>query len=235
MNNNIVVEKQVLKYNRFSSLGFDAGIILKNAWREKSEPYGFLRNDLLAGKYDLIIPTQTHSNLIANVHAELPVRMIYADGVISGRDDICLTVTTADCLPLLFAVPSRGLFGAVHIGWRGFVGGILETFRSKLGGFDIDWSDIHIHLGPALEQCCFETGDEVAVLFEQQYVEIKKGRYYVDLRNAIADLLVLMGVDRKNILGLDDCTKCGGDKYYSYRRDGRTPAQMVSFICKNDK
>jgi copper oxidase (laccase) domain-containing protein len=56
---------------------------------------------------------------------------------------------------------------------------------------------------------------------------------YVDLREAVGNKLFSLGVDEKNMGGIVECTSCGRDEYYSYRRDRESPVQMVTFIYKS--
>ena len=42
-----------------------------------------------------------------------------ADGLITDEPGLCLTVFSADCVPVLLYDPVRGCAAAVHSGWRG--------------------------------------------------------------------------------------------------------------------
>lgn len=52
---------------------------------------------------------------------------IEADGFVTDRPGILLGITTADCVPVLFADFKNGVIGAAHAGWRGAVRGIMEN------------------------------------------------------------------------------------------------------------
>jgi copper oxidase (laccase) domain-containing protein len=45
----------------------------------------------------------------------------------------------------------------------------------------------------------------------------KEGKFYVDLREAIARRLVQLGLRRENILVSEECTVCSHNKYWSHR------------------
>ena len=50
-----------------------------------------------------------------------------ADAMVTDHAGLALGIVTADCAPVLFADPQRGVAGAAHAGWRGAVAGILEA------------------------------------------------------------------------------------------------------------
>ena len=51
--------------------------------------------------------------------------------VVTRTPGLVIGILTADCAPVLFADPRRGVVGAAHAGWRGAVGGV-----SRRGGGD---------------------------------------------------------------------------------------------------
>lgn len=50
-----------------------------------------------------------------------------ADALVSTRADIAISVSTADCAPVLLSSFDGQVVGAAHAGWRGAVGGVLEA------------------------------------------------------------------------------------------------------------
>src|SRR4030042_183431 len=40
------------------------------------------------------------------------------DGLITGRENIFLSVTAADCLPIYLFEPEKKIVGMIHAGWR---------------------------------------------------------------------------------------------------------------------
>jgi copper oxidase (laccase) domain-containing protein len=92
---------------------------------------------------------------------------------------------------------------------------------------------MHFCLGPSIGNCCYEVGDEVAALFEDHVISKRNDRFFVDLPKALKNKLISLGVRESNVGESPGCTSCLPDKYYSYRRDGKAPIQMVSFILKS--
>jgi len=222
----------VQKYRQFAELGFSAGMVLKGSWKKSDEIHGFLKTDVAPGEIEVISPVQVHSPDVMFIGNGLKTGKIVGDGVICRDPGYCLTIKTADCLPLLFADPQSGVFGAVHIGWRGLLGGIIENLYKDLKNLDISFDRLYNSLGPAIGSCCYEVGAEVAVLFDDLFVTSKNGRYYLDIRGAVRDRLAEFGIDDKQLLDIAECTSCRAEKYYSFRRDGHARIQMASFIYK---
>ena len=85
-----------------------------------------------------------------------------ADALITNEPGLPLTVFSADCGVILLHDPIQGAVGAVHAGWRGCAGGILEKTVEELHRlYGSHPSHLRAALGPCIGQCCFETDDDV--------------------------------------------------------------------------
>jgi len=227
-----MVNIPVQKYREFAELGFPAGVIHKGPWDDPGEVYGFLKTDIAPEGIEVISPVQVHSPNVMFIGNGLKTGEIVGDGVVCRDRGYCLTIKTADCLPLLFADPESGIFGAVHIGWRGLLGGIIENLYLALKNLDISFGRLYNSLGPAIGSCCYEVGAEVAVLFDDRFVTSKNSGYYLDIRGAVKEKLEEFGIGGNQLLDIAECTSCRAEKYYSFRRDGQARIQMASFIYK---
>ncbi len=222
----------VCMFDEFSSFGYTAGIVLKGRWKTQEEIYNHINTEFVGNSIKTISPFQTHSSEIAIIEKDHSSQNLSADGAISNLENVCLTVRSADCIPMLMAEPSTGFFGALHVGWRGLIGGITEELFNLSGDFKLNPEDMHFCLGPSIGNCCYEVGDEVAALFEDHVISKSDDRYFVDLPKALKNKLISLGVRESNVGESPGCTSCLSDKYYSYRRDGKAPIQMVSFIFR---
>lgn len=220
------------KYDRFGDIGFSAGIFLKGPWEKQGDIYNKLKSKTEPAGKKIVAPIQMHGSKITILDDSRKNERITADGVVSKNGGYCLTVKTADCVPLVLADPRTGFFGAVHIGWRGLAGGILENLSLAIKNLDINFNRLYISLGPSIGSCCFEVGGEVAVLFDDSSVTIKDDRYFLDIKGLIKERLISFGVSENRISEAAECTSCHTDRYYSFRRDGRADIQMVSFISR---
>ena len=221
-------------YSELASNGFIAGVTLKNSWLSFDDVYSYVRAELTPSKMKTIVPKQVHGADIALIDSQNAVDYHMVDGIITFDHYICLTVTTADCLPVIFVEPECGMIAAVHVGWRCYVGGILENFFRQAAHLGAKIQSMKAILGPAINDCCFEVGADVAMLFEEQFIRRTKTACYVDLRRAAWNKIESLGVVKSNIGGINECTSCEVDKYYSYRRDKDSPIQMVTFIYKSE-
>ena len=153
-----------------------------------------------------------------------------ADAVVAFTPRLACTILTADCLPVLFCDRKGGRVAAAHAGWRGLVGGVLE---STVAALDCDPPNLMAWLGPAIGPRAFEIGPEVRARFLDSYpgcdeaFDTRGGGLYADLyaiaRRALADA----GVTQ--VSGGDLCTHSDARRFYSYRRDGDT-GRMATVI-----
>jgi len=96
---------------------------------------------------------QTHSN--KSVNADSILSMVDADACYSKKPGTVCGVLTADCLPIFICNKEGTTVGVAHAGWRGLVGGIIE---SLIESFDCNGADLIVHLGPAISKLSFEVG-----------------------------------------------------------------------------
>src|SRR5688572_26408499 len=79
--------------------------------------------------------TQVHGRDVVVVDGtEEPeeVRARKADALVTLAKETAVGVRTADCAPILLAVDDGSAVAAVHAGWRGAVGGVLEAALDSL-------------------------------------------------------------------------------------------------------
>src|SRR5258708_40102710 len=60
-----------------------------------------------------------------------------ADAIITRQRGVALTMSSADCVPLMFYDPVEGVIGMAHAGWRGTARGIaaatIDAMREQFG------------------------------------------------------------------------------------------------------
>jgi polyphenol oxidase len=174
---------------------------------------------------DVVTVRQIHSaRVISNQGARS--RQDEADALIENTPGIAIGVKTADCAPILLADPVTRAVAAVHAGWRGTAASIaVATVRAMTAEFGTKPEDLRAAIGPSIGSCCFEVGPEVAL----EFGVISHGRVRLDLPRMNAKQLESTGVARENISIISDCTKCGVNKYHSFRRDREAAGRMISW------
>jgi len=142
-------------------------------------------------------------------------------------------VKTADCLPVLIADVKRRVVASMHAGWRGTSAGIAtKTVRFLNSRYGSQPQDLRAAMGPAIQECCFEVGPEVAVEFQSLFPERNdlNGRTRISLAEANRRLLEATGVPGWGIATQAPCTVCSGMPFHSWRRDKTRTGRMISAI-----
>ena len=195
----------------------------------------------------LIVPYQTHSCNVLTIdeafmqlsgdarHAMLQEK----DAVITSIPNVCLCVSTADCVPVLLYDSARGVIASVHAGWRGTVGKIVahtvEVMREKYG---TQATDIYAIIGPCISLEAFEVGIEVYEAFEhagykmEQIVQWhpEKEKYHIDLPTANRLQLLAEGVPPAQIHDSTICTYTRHQDFFSARRLGIRSGRILNGI-----
>ncbi|PUA18539.1 peptidoglycan editing factor PgeF [Glaciimonas sp. PCH181] len=185
--------------------------------------------------------TQVHG--INVVDAAAVESGVEADAAISTQSGVVCVVQTADCLPVLFCDVDGRVVGAAHAGWRGLVGGVLESTVARMR--DAGAGEIMAWLGPAIGSQQFEVGTDVLTAFmaaararqasedilqqtESAFVPIaaRSGKYLADIYSLARIALQEAGVQR--VYGGGFCT-VSDQRFYSFRRQQVT-GRMASLI-----
>ena len=174
-------------------------------------------------------PVQVHSKRV--VYVREPGIYEDTDALVTDKKGLCLSVKTADCVPLMLCDIKHQIVGLVHAGWRGVVAGIItSTIDMMKEIFASEAADIIAGIGPAIRKCCYEIGNEVAAKFLSSEVEERYGRLYLDLTTATKNRLMSNGILTENIDDISLCTSCLEDQFYSHRRDKGRTGRMMTII-----
>jgi len=159
-----------------------------------------------------------------------------ADGLLTNLPGVALGILVADCVPLLIVAPERRVIGAVHVGWRGLVAGILPSLLRALGRARVAPQECWFWLGPCIGPCCYEVGEELAACFRQRWgeevlhrVEGRK-KAHLSLPATIRNELVEHGVPEAQIQWVGLCTACRLEEFFSHRRDGPRTGRQAGLI-----
>jgi polyphenol oxidase len=124
--------------------------------------------------WPLVSLRQIHSDLIHRVDDVRVERMseqpLAGDGMVTNTPGLLVTVQTADCLPIILVDPKQRAVGVFHAGWRGTVKRIVEKGVGEMRKhFGSDPRDLMTAIGPGVQGCCYEVGEEVRTKFEAQF------------------------------------------------------------------
>jgi len=173
---------------------------------------------------------QVHGTRIVNL--DDGEALIEADASTTTKAGKVCAILTADCLPVLFCDRAGTKIAAAHAGWRGLANGVLEATVAAMG---CNPGDLLAWLGPAIGPRAFEVGQDVVDAFTQAHndnnIAFKPhgDRWLADLYKLARLALGRVGV--KEISGGQYCTHTQQDKFFSYRRDGKT-GRMATVIWR---
>ena len=184
-----------------------------------------------------VIPRQTHTTNV-RVIKDIPTQEALqdVDAVVTHLKDFCLCVSTADCVPVLLYDASKEVIAAIHAGWRGTVGRIVEkTLEVMKTDYGTEGKDVIACIGPSISLESFEVGDEVYVAFvgagfEMNRIARKYEKWHLDLWEANRLQLLAHGVLPEHIEVAGICTYQNHEDFFSARRLGIKSGRILSGI-----
>lgn len=204
-----------------------------------------LEERLSLNSHQIIIPYQTHGTEIREIDNDFfnlttEERSQYLHGVdalFTQLKGICIGVTTADCVPLLFFDPIKQAIAVAHAGWRGTCARIAEkTVNSLVEKHNCQPSDIKVVIGPSISPEVFEVGKEVVDNFEAagfditEIVTLKGNAFYIDLWKVNQLSLENKGIQKSHIEIAGICTYSEHERFFSARRLGIKSGRILSGI-----
>jgi len=158
-----------------------------------------------------------------------------ADGAFAKHPGTVCAVLTADCLPVLLCNRAGTKVAALHAGWRGLAGGIIEA---GVKAMDAPGNELLAWLGPAIGPERFEVGPEVRTAFVQHDIQTAQafraahdGKYLANIYMLARQRLQRLGITA--VYGGGFCTVTDSARFFSYRRDGAT-GRMAALIWLAD-
>jgi len=183
----------------------------------------------------IVRASQVHGNAVARVDEEPPSGSVRDAGrcdiLATGLRGVALAVQTADCVPIVLA-GSRSV-AVVHAGWRGSAGNAAAAGVAALAEWNEAPAALRAWLGPSIGPCCYEVGGEVAARFAGEFARRScDGRFVLDLAAVNRAQLAAAGVPPAAISSHPACTRCGGERFACYRRDGGAAGRMIALVAR---
>ena len=152
------------------------------------------------------------------------------DALLTGLAGVTLFIRTADCLPVFFAAPSRGVVGLAHAGWRGLAADLPARMVAAVRHvYHARADELWVAIGPAIRSCCYDVGPEFRGRFGP-FVHERGGRRTCDLVSAALDQLRRCGVRSDRVLDTQQCTACDIQRWFSLRQEGPSTGRLTSLI-----
>ena len=154
-----------------------------------------------------------------------------SDGLYTDKEDLFLAVNVADCVPVFIYDSVNKVVAGIHSGWKGTqqrivthtINTLIDKFKSKPG-------NLYVYVGPGISVKNFEVGKDVFDMFDDEFKEMRDGKYYVNLRKDIYTRLIRQGVKAENVEVSKYCTVDDENLFHSYRRDGGKSGRMLGVI-----
>ncbi|HEX8448971.1 MAG TPA: peptidoglycan editing factor PgeF [Allosphingosinicella sp.] len=146
-----------------------------------------------------------------------------ADAMVADRPGIVLGILTADCAPVLLADREAGVVAAAHAGWKGALGGVVESTVAEMERRGAERGRIAAAVGPCIARKSYEVDESFLRRFvdsdpehERFFGLGREGHYQFDLEGFVLSRLAAAGIERIEALGED--TYSQPDRFFSYRR-----------------
>jgi hypothetical protein len=195
----------------------DARLVLENRRRVARH---------LGGGGDAVVTLYQEHGTTAQEVMKMPPRdaLPHADAVVSATPGLVVGVLTADCAPVLLADADARVVAAAHAGWRGALGGIVESAIEEMERLGARRERISAAVGPCIGQAAYEVGPEFEVQFLSRDPEYGRffarrsetGRPHFDLPGFVTQRLndARLG----SVVNLATCTCENESLFFSYRR-----------------
>jgi YfiH family protein len=172
----------------------------------------------------LVTVHQVHSPLALHAIAPWPDdARPHADAMATDRPGLALGILTADCAPILLSDREAEVIGAAHAGWRGALGGVVESVVAEMEKLGAERGRIAAAVGPCIARKSYEVDDGLFRRFveaeldnERFFGAGRQGHYQFDLEGYVLSRLAEAGLGRVEALGED--TYSQPDRFFSFRR-----------------
>jgi polyphenol oxidase len=155
------------------------------------------------------------------------------DGLITNDKNVYLSITVADCLPIVIFDPQKEIIGLIHCGWKGLEKNItVKAIKKMEVNFGVNPKELLAGIGPGIGVCHFEVKKDFPSKFKSYPETIikKDGKSYIDLKLIAKRQLEEAGIKPESIDVSPVCTYCHAGKYFSYRKDKSKPVKAMMVI-----
>ena len=178
------------------------------------------------------------------------------DALITQQRGAALTLSFADCTPIILYDPTKQVIGLAHGGWRGTARAIvIATIEAMAQQFGCEPQHIYAGIGPAIGACCYEVSETVRQIFQgalsfddkptpERYQNIvresavfstqvlpDKTSLRLDLQETNRNQLLMAKVLSEQIEVMHICTGCNTDRFFSHRMENSKTGRFPVIIA----
>ena len=166
------------------------------------------------------------------------------DALMTDIKEVCIGVSTADCIPLIIYDPEHSAASVIHAGWRGTVSRIVRhTVQAMVETYGSDVSRLKAVIGPGISLQSFEVGDEVYTQFAEAAFPMEsissimpamnggtQEKWHIDLWACNRLQLIEAGLSSEQIQVAGICTYEHYEDYFSARRLGINSGRILTAV-----
>lgn len=212
----------------------------------QTENLNRLAQKLKIASQNIIFPYQNHGNEVLIIDREFinkkpsdkNLLLSGKDALITNNHEVCIGITTADCVPVTFYDPIQKVIAVAHAGWRGTCTQIVRnTIHAMTEHFACNVADIYVVIGPSISLEAYQVGEELYENFKlagfpvQDIFKTINSNLHLDLWKANEWLLLKEGIPTAQIEISGLCTYNKNHDFFSARRLGIKSGRMLSAIC----
>ena len=170
---------------------------------------------------NLVSLNQIHSNKVLKIN-NVPKKKLTGDAMITNKQNIAISILTADCAPILIIEKKQKFVGAIHAGWKGAFKGIVKKTIQLLKKNGCSEKDMIACIGPCIKKNSYEVKNDFLKLFKDKnkknvnFFTFKKKKIYFDLSEYIKSQFYENGVKKIDIIRKD--TFSLKNNFFSSRR-----------------
>ena len=182
----------------------------------------------------IMMPHQVHGTEVRRIDGPQQEVIEGVDAVMTDVPQLCIGVSTADCIPILLYDETHHAVCAVHAGWRGTVKHIVHAATHAMHAtYGTEPFQLKAVIGPGISLESFEVGDEVYQQFADAgfnmgQITRKYSKWHIDL--PLCNRLQLEEWGVKDIYMSGICTYQQYNDYFSARRLGINSGRIFTGI-----
>jgi len=158
----------------------------------------------------------------------------FTDGLITKEKKVFLSITVADCLPVVLYHPKTNTIALIHAGWKGLNQNIIQkAIKELIKVFNINPQELIAGIGPGIEECHYEIKKVLVKKFNsyKKAISEKNNSFFLNLKFIAQKQLIKAGIKKENIQISPVCTYCEAENYFSFRKDKTNPTKAMIVVA----
>ena len=196
-------------------------------------------------KSSIITLHQTHSNQSMLLKNKPSKKKYLYDGVVTNKNNLILSILTADCAAILFYDPKKLIIGACHAGWKGAFTGIIENTLKNMAALGSKAEDIKCAIGPCIGEKSYYVKKDFYKIFTlknkknvQFFTQVSPDSYLFSLKDFIINKLKLLKISDICAINIDtfaEETLCYSNRRSVLKKENDYGRMISTIVIKDYK